>query len=457
MVIASTPPPRSPRPTPPPPPAKEESFWKEFDHDVREFLLHADPHKLREFGQLVKTLGGAVRGVWKIVDPQDVVQDDPKWASISDAIGVGAGLTAAGGAAILGITKLVRGFRAGHTGKKLDGLVDLAAATTLTLTALALGTAKLVAAPLTATLNAVRGGYNVVKGFKQNDEHKQLQGLLDISRSIGGFSRSFKHYSPAFAVAGIVLAPVAGLMQAGRGIHDLSIGIKNDDKKRMVRGLADMATAVGTTMAFASGVAVIPGVVLAVAANVLKGAYQVSPRFRAWVDGKLEKHESKLKSFVHGADKLTGPFVKGWRKLLDKFFPGDSWTTPPHYSQAQISEITALLQVDGDYSPEERECYKAALEDTGQAKETPPLNTPPVTPQRAELLQELKSPKLRRNFLHFMISVADYDTHTAPSEKAYLRQLSQDLGIKDQDFENMLDDYEHEKFIKAGLMKPGRS
>jgi hypothetical protein len=139
-------------------------------------------------------------------------------------------------------------------------------------------------------------------------------------------------------------------MQAGRGLHDLSIGIKNDDKKRMVRGLADMATAVGTTMAFASGVAVIPGVVLAVAANVLKGAYQVSPRFRGWVDKKLDKHEDKLVKFVHGADKVSKPFVNGWRKLLDKFFAGDSWTTPQHYSKAQISEITALLQVDGEYS-----------------------------------------------------------------------------------------------------------
>jgi hypothetical protein len=56
-----------------------------------------------------------------------------------------------------------------------------------------------------------------------------------------------------------------------------------------------------------------------------------------------------------------------------------------------------------------------------------------------------------------MISVADYDTHTAPAEKAHLRQLSQDLGIKDPDFESMLDDYEHEKFIRAGLRKPDHS
>lgn len=455
MVIASTPSTRPPRPKPPPP--KEESFWKEFDHDVREFLLHADPDKLREFGQLVRTIGNGVRGVWKFVDRQDIVQDDPQWATVSDTVGVAAGLTAAGGAAVLGITKLVRGFKAGHTGKKLDGLVDLGAATTLTLAALALGTAKLVAAPLTATLNAVRGGYNVVRGFKQNDERKQLQGLLDVSRSLGGFSRSFKRFSPILGVAGIILAPIAGLMQAGRGVHDLSIGIRNDDKKRMVRGLADMATAVGTTMAFASGVAVIPGVVLALAANVLKGAYQVSPRFRGWVDQKLDKHEAKLEKIVEGADKVTRPFVNGWRTLLDKFFPGDAWTTPQHYSKAQLSEITALLQVDGEYTREERECYKAALEDTGQAKQTPSLTTPPVTPRRADLLEELESPKQRRNFLHFMISVADYDTHTLPAEKDYLRQLSQDLGIRPKDFDVMLEDYIHEKFIKAGKGKPDRS
>lgn len=454
MVIPSTPSSQRARPKPP---RKEESFWKEFDHDVRDFLLHADPNKLRELGQLVRNIGNGVRSVWKIVDPQDIVQDDPRWASVSDTVGVAAGLTAAGGAAILGVTKLVRGFRAGHNGKKLDGLVDLAAATTLTLTALALGTAKLVAAPLTATLNAVRGGYNVVRGFKQNDERKQLQGLLDISRSVGGFARSFKRFSPVFGVAGIVLAPVTGLLQAGRGAVDLSIGIRNSDKKRMVRGLADMATAVGTTMAFASGVAVIPGVVLAVAANVLKGAYQLSPRFRGWVDGKLDKHEGKLQKLVDGAEKLARPVVNGWRKLLDKISPGDPWTTPQHYSKAQISEITALLQVDGEYTPEERECYKAALEDTGQAKQTPPLSTPPVTPRRQELLAELKSPHDRRNFLHFMLSVADYDTRTVGAEKAYLHQLSQDLGIREKDFELMLQDFQHEKLRRAAPAKTDHS
>ena len=449
MVIAASP--SMPKNQPKPPaPKKEESFWKEFDADVREFLLHADPHRLKEFGELVKTLGNGVRGVWKLIDPQDVVQNDSNYADISDKIGVGAGLTAAGGQAILGMTKLVRGFKAGHTGKKLDGLVDLGAATTLTLTALALGTAKLVAAPITATLNATRGGFNVVTGFKQNDEHRQLQGLLDISRSIGGFSRSFKHFSPLFHVAGIVFAPLAGAFQAGRGFHDLSIGLKNHDHKRMVKGMADVATAVGTTMAFASGVAVIPGVVLAVAANVLKGAYQVSPKFRGWVDGKLDKHEARLHKAVHLVDKVSKPLVRTWHKLLDKIFPGDdSWESPSHYSQAQKAEMLSLLQVDGQYTEEERECFKDALEETGQAKETPPLNAPPPGSYRKDLLAELDTQKKRKNFLHLMISVADYDTHTTSEERDYLRDLSRDLGISSQELDTMLDDYLNDKFKES--------
>lgn len=449
MVIAASPSPRPPKQPQPPAPQKDESFWKEFDADVREFLLHADPHKLKELGDLVKNLGNGVRGIWKLIDPQSVVQNDPTYADISDKIGLGAGLTAAGGQALLGVTKLVRGFKAGHTGKKLDGLVDLGAASTLALTALALGTARLVAAPITATLNATRGGFNVVTGFKQNDERRQLQGLLDISRSLGGFARSFKHFSPLFQVAGIVLAPVAGLMQGGRGVHDLSIGLKNHDKKLMIKGLADTATAVGTTMAFASGVAVIPGVVLAVAANVLKGAYQVSPKFRGWVDGKLDKHQGKLEKFVHGVDRVSKPLVHTWRKLLDKVFPGDdSWETPSHYSLADKAEMLALLQVDGQYSEEERECFKAALEETGQAKETPPLDAPPPGSHRQALLAELKTVKQRRDFLHLMISVADYDTHTTAEEKGYLSDLSRDLGFSSQELNGMLDDYQNDKFKK---------
>lgn len=455
MVIPSTPP---ARPALQKPPArKEESFWKEFDHDVREFLLHADAEKLRDLGQLARNIGNAVRGVWKVVDPQDIVQDDPHWASISDTVGVSAGLMAAGGAAILGVTKLVRGFRAGHHGKKLDGLVDLGAATTLTLTALALGTAKLVAAPITATLNAVRGAYNVVRGFKQNDERKQLQGLLDITRSVGGFSRSFKRFSPAFGVAGTILAPVTGILQGGRGLMDISLGVRNGDKKRMVRGLADMATAVGTTMAFASGVAVIPGVVLAVAANVLKGAYQVSPRFRGWVDGKLDKHEGKLQKLVDGADRLARPLVNGWRKLLDKILPGDGWASPKHYSKAMLSEITALVQVDGKYTPEERECLRAALEDTGQAKQTPKLTAAPVKPRRAELLEELKTREERLDFLRFMVSVADYDTRTVPEERDYLRQLGRDLGVEEQALEKMFQAHQQKKATKATRVTLGHS
>ena len=284
-----------------------------------------------------------------------------------------------------------------------------------------------------------------MNGFQQNDERKQLQGLLDISRSLGGFSRSFKHFSPLFQVAGIVLAPVAGLLQAGRGVHDLSIGLKNQDQKRMVRGLADVATAVGTTLAFASGVAVIPGVVLAVAANVLKGAYQVSPGFRGWVDKKLERATPKLEKFVHGVDSASKPLRSGFKILLNKFFPGDEWQTPAYYSQAQMAEIVSLLQVDGQYTAEEKECLRAALEDTGQAKETPPLSAPPPSSQRQLLLEELDTNKKRRDFLYFMISVADYDTHSGPEEHTYLKALSTDLGISDQERDRMLENFETEK------------
>jgi hypothetical protein len=334
----------------------------------------------------------------------------------------------------------VSGFKHHHTGRKLDGLVDLATATTLGLTVAGLGAARLVVAPIAASINVLRGGYNTLDGFRHNDERKQLQGLLDVSRSIGGLGRIFRRVSPLGKVVGIALAPVAGALQAGRGVHDIAVGLKNDDKKRMVRGMVDMATAVGTTMAFASGVAVIPGVVLAVAANVGKVAYQVSPKFRGWVDRRIDKHQPKLEALVRHTDRCTASLRKGWKSLMGKLIDHTDPHGPDTFSRAQLADIGRLLHEDGHYSREEQQRLRVALEEVGQAAQTPALDAGPPESLRPQLIQELVSPTQRKEFVGFMLAVADYQAAIAGEEEAYCRQLAHDLNIPDAEFDQMLHD-----------------
>lgn len=437
---------------PPEPPGgkKEDTFWREFGNDVRELLLHADQQKLQDAGQLIKTLGNAVRNVWKLIrHVPDKIMDVPAikdnvdeedrlfWSNLTDKVGLAAGFTAAGGQAVMGCTKLVSGFREGHTGRKLDGLVDLATATTLAVTVAGLGAVRLVAAPIAASINSVRGGFNAITGFKQNDERKQLQGMLDLTRSIGGIGRIFRSQGLAFNIVGIGFAPVAGALQAGRGLYDVSIGLKNDDKKKVVRGLVDVATAVGTTLAFASGVAVIPGVVLAVAANIGKAAYQLSPKFRGVVDKRLDKLEPKLETLVHKATDLSAPLVRGWKRLMGKLIDKIDATGPEQFSKAQLADITLLMHADGLYSREENRRIRTELEDGGQGNATPKLDAPPPASMREVLLRELNTPARAREFVGFMLVVANYDFKVTPEEDAFVRHLADQVGIPKDEFETM--------------------
>mgnify|MGYP000846227574 CR=1 FL=1 len=458
----------SPRPAARPRgPAEKESsaddaFWREFGNDVREVLLHTDSEKLHTLGTAINGLRQGLRGVWKALRDiperlleHEVVKDKvdldtrERWLEISETVGLVAGLAAAGGQAVLGCGKLVSGFKQKNTGRKLDGLVDLATATTLALTVAGLGAARLVVAPIAASINVLRGGYNAVAGFKQNDERKQLQGMLDVTRSIGGLGRIFRRRSPLANVVGIAFAPIAGALQAGRGLRDVSIGLKNDDNKKVVRGLVDVATAVGTTMAFASGMAVIPGVVLAVTANAAKVAYQLSPKFRGVVDARIDKHEDRLESIVDTATRWSAPVIKGWRSLMGKLVKNVDELAPASLSKAQLVDITRLMHEDGKYSREEQKRLRVALERVGQGSDTPSRKGPPPESQRSQLIDELKTPEQRKSFVGFMLAVADYEQAILPEEEAYCRQLARDLAVPDGEFEEMLQDQQRVSAMPA--------
>ncbi len=413
-------------------------------------LLYVDQEKLEDAGRIVNGLGSGLRGAWrqireapgKIFDLPVLSNriDDEKQkelVQLGETLGLVAGFVAVGGHGLGGALKVASGQQQKDTSRKLDGIMDMATAATLGATVAGMTGARLVLAPLAAGFNIFRGGYNAGHGFKTHDGRKQLQGALDAVRSAGTVGRLLKGVAPVFKVAGIALAPIAGTIQAGRGVHDLSTGLKNDDNNKKIKGLVDIATAVGTAMAFASGVAIIPGVALAVAANLTRAAYQVSPKVRGKIDPLLERYEPQLESFVTKSERLTKPVVRAWEKTLGKLVKRKEAPGLEKYSKSQLAEITQLLFADGDYSRSEERRLRIALERVGQGAETPARSEPAPSTNRSALKRELQSEEQRLDFLRFLLVVANFDNREDPAEIAYVEDLATALGVGSEELEEL--------------------
>jgi uncharacterized tellurite resistance protein B-like protein len=451
-VIIGSPKPR-PKPTssggfPTKPSKKETTFWKERADELRELLLFIDQDHLEDAGRIVKSVGSGLKDAWKqIKDIPAKIFDLPvlsekidpdkqrELLEFGESLGRVAGFIATGGHALGGALKVASGQQQKDTSRKLDGIMDMATAATLGVTVAGLPGARAVLAPLAAGFNVFRGGYNAGHGFKTNDERKQWQGLLDAFRSAGSAGRLLSSHGAVFNAAGIVLAPIAGALQAGRGMYDLHTGLKNNDNKKELKGLVDIATAVGTGLAFASGVAIIPGVALAVAANVLKITYELSPRARKKIDPILDRLEPRLAKMVEGAEKISKPARKAWKKLISRFVKHTEPDAPGRLTRSQIAELSQLLAADGDYTKQEERRLKTALEEVGQGKETPKRKDDPLPVNRTALRSRLSSKKQRMDFLRYMLVAAYYDNEEKASEAEYLDDLAAALEISPAEME----------------------
>lgn len=436
------------------PAKKDDGFWREMREDVRDYILHFDHERIDDFSRIFRGLGGALKDGWKIVRDfpkkildhpivADKVDKDDRdfWSELGGQVGVVAGFVAAGGHAVAGTLKLSSAVRRGHWGRGLDGLVDIASGTSLALAVAGLAGARAIVAPIAATINLVRGGFNTAVGFKRGDTRKQLQGSLDVARSASSLGRLLRHTSPALGVVGIAFAPVTGVLQAGRGLHDVATGIKNDDNKKQIKGLVDVATAVGTAMAFASGVAVIPGIALAVAANLVKVGYQVSPRFRKRVDRVLDKNEPRLQKLVSRSEHWSRPVVSVYRKLMSRLIKDVDTPGPDHFSRAQLAEISHLLHADGRFSREEHSRLRTDLEQVGQKKDLPRRDASPPALLREELVRELSTPEDRTDFVRFLLVVADYNYEADPAEIDFVRELAtRHLQMTPDEFQKLVDE-----------------
>ncbi len=434
---------------------KDDKFWREIGDDFRSYLLHVDHERIEDAGRLIKSIGKVLKDAGKAVRDipgkvldlpiiKDKVDEDRKeyWSDLAQQIGLVVGFTASGGHALAGTLKIISGQKQGNTGRKLDGLVDVATATTLALSVAGLTGARAIAAPIAALINIGRGGYNSGSGFKRRDDRKQIQGVLDAVRSAGSFGRMLKAYSPIFKVIGVGLAPVAGALQSARGLHDVAIGLRNDDNKRELKGLVDIATAVGTALAFASGVAIIPGVALAVAANLVKVGYQISPKLRKRIDVGIDKIEPKLEKIVAQTQKVTEPIVAAWKKFMSRHVKRVDASAPKRFSKAQTAEAAQLVHVDGKYARDEYNRLKVNFEGTGQKKDLPKRNDAPPALRRDELLNELPTLEERREFLNFLVGVSDYDLTIGPQERAFLRTFVEDCGLTQKELDDLITERE---------------
>lgn len=437
---------------PPLPAAKtrRDSFWKERADEVREFLLFVDQERLEDAGRLLKGIGSGLKGAWQqikelpskalripILAEKVSPQQQETLLGLGETVGRVAGFVAVGGHALGGALKVASGHQQRDTSRKLDGIVDMATAGTLAATVAGIPGARTVLAPLAAAFNVFRGSYNAQHGFQINDDRKQLQGTLDAVRSAGSVARLLQSQGPFLGALGVALAPLAGALQAGRGLHDLSLGLKNEDNKKQLQGLVDIASAVGTGLAFASGAAVVPGVVLAVAAGLVKVAYEVSPRTRRKVDSLLERHESKLETLANKADQVSQPIQRAWKRALHRLVKRKDSPGLERYSKAQLAELSQLLQADGHYSRQEERRLRSHLESIGQGAQTPKREEKALSTDRLSLRAELATPEKRLDFLEFLLVAAHFDNQEQPAEALYLQELAADLSISENDLEEL--------------------
>ncbi|MFA5505667.1 MAG: hypothetical protein WC423_09605 [Vulcanimicrobiota bacterium] len=447
---------------------RKDSFWKDRADELRELLLFIDQDTLEDAGRIVKSVGDGLKGAWQqIKDIPAKIFDLPvlsekvdeekqrQLIELGKTLGQVAGFVATGGHALGGALKIASGHQQKDTSRKLDGIMDMATAATLGATVAGLPGARAVLAPLAAGFNVFRGGYNAGRGFRTNDEREQWQGLLDSVRSAGSVGRLLQAHGTVFHVAGVALAPLAGVLQAGRGLYDLNTGLKNNDNKKELAGLVDIATAVGTGLAFASGVAIIPGVALAVAANALKIAYELSPKARKKIDPILDRMEPKLAKLVDKTEKLSKPVRQAWRKLISRVVKKTEPDLPGKLIKAQLAELSQLLHIDGQYTKQEERRMKSALEELGQGAETPRRDQAPLPVDRTALKSHLKSREERLEFLRYMLVAAYYDNREKMDEARYLDELAAVLELSPRDMAMLRK--EREDFLSSGALRPGEA
>ena len=324
---------------------KKEGFWSEvFSGELSEMATRFTDEHLGTVTDAAESLGEGLGKTWhslkdkvsNVLDiPESVVKADPesmdKMASVVVKVAKGLGFAAAGVQGFGGIYKLTKGVKEKDTGKKIGGIFDITMALAVGTTVAGLPMGPLVLGPVAAAMGVARGSYNGVKGFKTGDTRKEVQGLVDGTRSLSVGLKFMGQHSSALGMAGAILSPVVGAIQMTRGFIDLSTGLEVENKEKQIRGITDMAAAVGL-VASATGIGTIPGIALLGAAMGARVLYQFSDKFQAWTDKRLDKWEPTLKrgtKVVEAGFKPIIGVVRPWVEKLTGWKHGSQKPTEP--------------------------------------------------------------------------------------------------------------------------------
>lgn len=103
--------------------------------------------------------------------------------------------------------------------------------------------------------------------------------------------------------------------------------------------------------------------------------------------------------------------------------------------QTLFSALVALANADGHISPEERAWLREVLDQAGLKGEVSIEHAPPL--DREALRQAVKTREDRIALLKFCLMVAMSDGNVAPEEYGFLKMLAQDLEVSEAELEDL--------------------
>ena len=286
--------------------------------------LALTPERIDDTVEMSRELGKSIAMSWPDLREQvDQVLKHPEvpgWAT-PGIVGTAAtlGYSVAGIEAVAGAAKLIQGLRERDKTQVLGGMLDLTAGGAIAATLLGANPTALWLGPVAASLGVARGVVDTISGHKEADSAKEVQGLMDATRSAAVAATVAGYSYPALSVAASVFAPLAVIVQACRGHVRLSQGVKNEDRSQLVNGLTDLGTALGLTLTFC-GLG-LPGLALTVGSMGASLLHKTVPPFARAANQAMDHFQEPAKKWVTAIDSVVDPAISKIRTWVNENTP----------------------------------------------------------------------------------------------------------------------------------------
>ena len=311
--------------------AKSRSDWYDSVglQNLLEKRLGMTPARVEATLDTARDLGKGLAVSWHALDVKvgKVLSHVPKVGEVAQESVTSAVVRAAGGLGyalagiegVAGLAKIVHGARHGSKTEMLGGALDLTAGAAIACTIAGAGALPFVLGPIAAGLGVARGITHAVQAYQKADPSKEVQGFLDSTRSAALMCSLLANASPVAAVAGAVLGPISVAVETCRGYVRVKEGLKAEDKKLQVAGLADLGTALGVTLSFC-GLPLV-GIPVMVGSQAGKLLYKLVKPVRPWVDKGLDVARLPLRLAVGVVEKTIDPAFNAVRRWINEHTP----------------------------------------------------------------------------------------------------------------------------------------